>query len=216
MPTRRSNCVSDLRGPGARVRVAGGFRLVLLAVLWAARAGAQDGPEQVLEYRVKAAMLYNIARFVEWPEDAWERPQDPLVVCIVGRDPFGEILDSTFSGKRIHGRPVILTRHSRGTTPGVCHLAFLGASEKSRADAVISALGSAPTLTVSELPRFAERGGMIAFVSDSGRIRLAVDPAAAERAGLHISSQLLELAILSKPRISTGVCKSPPCPSSGN
>ena len=152
-----------------------------------------------LEYRVKAEILYNIARFVEWPAGALA-VGSPVTFCVLGADPFGPVLDDALRGKRIGNRPIVLNRYRELEQAGACQVLFIGASESGRVDQIIGNLGTRNTLTVSEAPHFAERGGMIDFILDRGRVRFEVNVSATERAGLRISSQVLELARMVKPR----------------
>ena len=151
------------------------------------RAGAPS------EHQVKAAFLYNFARYVEWPAEAFP-PGAPLKVCVVGTDPFGSALEDAFRDQVVHGRPV---RISRGTTlaaVGRCHVLFLSTSEQRRWQELIEALAGVPTLTVADGPPLARQGGMVNFVIEAKRVRFEINRGAAEQAGLRISSKLLALA----------------------
>ena len=139
-----------------------------------------------LEYRVKAAFLYNFARYVEWPATA---AAGPLILCIAEHNPFGDALDDTLSGERIDGREVVARVITRPT--GACHLLFVP-QDVSAAAYVRDRL--APTLTVGESDGFIAGGGMVNFVREGTNVRFEIDATAAERAGLRISSRLLRLA----------------------
>jgi len=153
------------------------------------------------EYDVKAAFLYNFAKFVEWPPDTFKEPTAPLTVCVLGDDPFGEALEKEFSGKTVQDRPIVfepLDHHA----PAACQVLFVSASERKRVDAILQDLQGPPILTVSDIHRFVKHGGMIGFTLEDDRVRFEVNLAAAEQAGLKISSQLLKLAknVTGKPR----------------
>ena len=160
------------------------MRLCLLTLLVAlAPLSAQ---EVVLEYRVKAAFLYNFARFVEWPAD---KASGPLTLCLASHNPFGAALDDTLSGERIGGREVV-ARVITGPT-SASHLLFV--------TQYVSAVPylrdrQASTLTVGESDGFIAMGGMVNFVREGGNVRFEIDATNAERAGLRISSRLLRLA----------------------
>ena len=145
------------------------------------------------EYEVKAAFLYNFARFVEWPLDA-AGDDRTFVVTVLGRDPFGSALDDTLRGKMIDDKRVVVRRVLRSEDVGRSHIVFISDSEKDRLPAILKSLEAAPVLTVGEMNQFAERGGVIRFKVDQDRIRLEINVAAAERSRLKISSQLLKLA----------------------
>ena len=157
----------------------------LCVVAAASGAAAQDIP---LEYRVKAAYLLNFTRFVEWP--APSTPGSPLSVCVMQPNPFGTFLSSTIAGETAAGRP--LTSRVVAAPDASCGVLFIPNGVP--ADALLRAVGNAPVLTVGESPDFLQRGGMISFVLETGRVRFAVNPAAAERSHLLISSRLLQLA----------------------
>jgi hypothetical protein len=149
------------------------------------------------EYEVKAAFLYNFARFVEWPDAA--RGEGPFVVTVLGRDPFGSVLDETLRGKTIEERRIVVRRASRPEDAAGSRIVFISDSEEERLPVILKSLGSSPVLTVGEMSAFAEKGGVIRFRVEQDRIRLEINVAAAERSRLRISSQLLKLARIVEP-----------------
>jgi uncharacterized protein DUF4154 len=167
-----------------------------LALLWFTFATAllpPAGAAAPTEYEVKAAFLYNFARFVEWPRDA-PGGEGAFVVTVLGRDPFGSVLDDTLRGKTIDGKRVVVRRALRSEDVGHSHILFISDSEKDRLPDILKSLDAAPVLTVGDMSQFAERGGVIRFKVDQDRIRLEINVAAAQRSRLKISSQLLKLA----------------------
>jgi hypothetical protein len=163
---------------------AGGFGL---------RARAQELPT---EYQVKAAYLFNFARFIKWK--VAPVADGSFAICVLGVDPFGDALQRTVSGEKIDGRPVT-TRHIRNTAEVQgCSIVFVSSSERSRLRSLLPQLASAGALTVSDLPDFADGGGMIEFVLQENRVRFRVNLAAAEKAGLTVSSELLRVAVAVK------------------
>jgi hypothetical protein len=158
-------------------------RLTLLLVL-TATLHAQDVP---IEYRVKAAFLYNFIRFVEWPA---ESQSGPLIICVAGRNPLGSVLEDAIRGETVGGRP-IEARLILEPEPG-CHVTFI--PEGAAASAYLRAARAAPTLTVGETGSFIADGGIIRFFLDDGKVRFEINPQAADRAQLRISSRLLQLA----------------------
>jgi hypothetical protein len=176
-----------------------GLRLLILLIGLACGASkAQGQPAASGEYLVKAAFLYNFAKFVDWPPSAFKNDSAPLTLCILGRDPFGEALDS-IRDKTVKGRPLSIRRISRVEDAGECHILFISPSEKGDLKQVLNALKNAAVLTVSEIEGFGNSGGMINFVMAEKKVQFEINPDAAHRGGLRISSQLLKLARIVTP-----------------
>ena len=144
------------------------------------------------EYAVKAAYLYNFAKFVEWPTQAFPSTTSPLVLCIVGKDPFGETLD-TIAGKSVREWTLVVQHFAKVEESTGCHILFISASESSHLKTVLNQLKNAPILTVSDIDGFVEAGGMIGLVDVDQHIRFNINLLAVQRADLKISSQLLKL-----------------------
>jgi hypothetical protein len=149
--------------------------------------------EGVEEYRVKAAFLYNFAKFVDWPQEAFASPRSPVVVCIFGEDPFGGAVEPLL-GKAVGERQLSVKRSKRLEEIPGCQIVFVSSSEKDRLQAVFQAARSAQSLTVSDIDDFAQLGGMIGMLSSEGKIRFRVNVKAAKASGIQISSKLLKLA----------------------
>ncbi len=146
-----------------------------------------------LEYRVKAAFLYNFARFVEWPENG-PRSYGPVVIGVLGKDPFGSILDSTIRDKTAGGRPLVVRRLKDPREARECHLVFIGSDQRRYLSRVLNELDGSGALTVGELDAFLDEGGMINFAIEDRRVVLDINLDAAREAGLDVSSQLLKVA----------------------
>lgn len=159
--------------------------LLALILLAAAPLGAQGDISD--EYRVKAAFLYNFFKFIEWPPSTED---GPLLICVAGRNPFGDVLEQTIRGEMVNGRP-LATRIILEPEPG-CDILFVPAGATSTA--YLRAARGTPTLTVGERPDFIAQGGIVSFFRQGSNVRFAINPAAADRAELRISSRLLELA----------------------
>jgi hypothetical protein len=158
---------------------------------YAAGAGTPAGYG---EYLIKAAFLYNFAKFTEWPGTADAYEGAPLEVCVLGRDPFGAALES-IAGKRIKERIVTTRRVSRLDQARRCQVLFISASETHRLGTILARLGTAPILTVTDEP--AGRGpsrGIISFQTIAEKVRFEIDTEHAAAAGLSFSSKLLSLA----------------------
>jgi hypothetical protein len=174
-------------GRGRRLAAA----LVLaLALLGVSRPAVPADPSP--EYVVKAAYLYNFARYVEWPSPALARGDGKLVVCVLGQDPFGAVLDRTLAGKAVDGRPLAAQRCASADDVAHCHLLFVGSTEE-LGDA-LRLSRTANVLTIGDADDFLRRGGMIQLLTVDNRVRFAINLGAIERAGLKISSEVLKLA----------------------
>jgi uncharacterized protein DUF4154 len=149
------------------------------------------------EYELKAAFLLNFAKFIDWPPDSFASATSPFLICVVGQDPFGTALNQSLLGKTMDGRVVQIIRYpNMGDLPDArhCQIVFVSASEKSHFRDVIGVLRGANTLMVGDADGFAAAGGTIEFMLEDNHIRFAINPDAAERADLKISSKLLALA----------------------
>ncbi len=182
-------------------------RLVTLVVgLWAAAgtpgsAAVHDrpqtaqaaGPKVTREYLIKAALLYNFAKFTDWPAHSFEDPDAPLLICVLGADPFGPAL-KTIEGKVIKNRPVVTRVVSRVLDSRRCHVIFVSDSERSRIGEILDLVGDDPILTIADMPDFAASGGIINLKVVENKSRFDINLNAAHRANLKLSSKLLILA----------------------
>ena len=159
---------------------------------------AQSAPTP--EYRLKAIFLFNFAQFVEWPASAFPEPDTPLVIGVLGDDPFGAYLDETVRGERVNDRPLTVRRYRRVEEIEACHILFISRPEQGHLDQILDSLKGRSILTVGDAEGFASRGGMIRFTTEQNRIRLRVNLDAARAANLTISSKLLRPAQI----VSTG------------
>jgi len=156
-------------------------------------AGIHGQTPKSSEYQVKAAYLYSFGRFVAWPSTTPKAPT--FAICVLGRDPFGEALEAIGAGVTIDGQPAAIRRLDHARDAGGCRVLFISASEDRELDRVFSTLGKSAALTVSDLPDFTRRGGMIQFVIDANKVRFEVNVAAVDEAGLVLSSELLKVAV---------------------
>jgi len=154
----------------------------------------QAEPTTPREYMIKAGFLYNFAKFVDWPEEVFENSSTPLIIGILGEDPFGNDLDQIIKKKTVKERSILIKRLKTLDELKVCHILFISASEKSHLSKVISKTKDWHVLTVSEMEGFAELGGIINFTKEGNKIRFEINLDAAEQSGLKISSRLLKLA----------------------
>ena len=187
--TSRVSAPSRLWGPPSNVFIAA---MVLLCGIFHVHAKSDPLPE----YRVKAAVIYKLVKFVRWPPLAFSSVDPSLRICVLGEDPFGEYLE-VISGKTVHGRPVETRRV--GVLESVsddCHAVFVSQSEGSSVDRIVRVLDSRAILTIGDMPRFCNRGGMINFITADRRVRFEINVDATRRAGLKVDSRLLDLAII--------------------
>ncbi len=154
--------------------------------------------QAVDEYQVKAAFLYNFAKFVEWPREEFKTPRDPILVCVLGHNPFGTSLEDVIRGKTIDGRGVAFRQVSNAQQAGACQILFVSSEDGQRFHSLARGLKPAGILTVGEMQGFAAEGGIINFKLDGDRVRFEINVDAAEHAQLRISSKLLSLAQIVK------------------
>ncbi len=150
------------------------------------------------EYQVKAAFLLNFVRYVDWPPESFRNPTDPIVICVLGEDPMGSLLDDAVDGKTVGHHPLAVRRIAQIRDAASCNIVFVAGLPK-RSPEALAALRVPGLLTIGESEGFARQGGVIGFrVEDERHIRFDVNLEAARQANLHISSHLLSLATIVK------------------
>jgi hypothetical protein len=175
---------------GARLLAFGLRACLTLAAATLTLAGASPP----IEYQVKAAILYNFSRFVEWPEDAFQSENAPINFCVFQHDPFGGALDKIIRGKTIRNRQLVVRRVSEVRDLRACQLVFAGETDNERLPDILKELKGTSTLLVGESEEFAERGGGIQLHMEDNKMRFSVNVDAIQRARLTVSSKLLALA----------------------
>ncbi|HZL43368.1 MAG TPA: YfiR family protein [Verrucomicrobiae bacterium] len=166
-----------------------------LSLAWLLTVGggrAQETPPT--EYKLKAAFLFNFAKYVEWPPAAFAEATSPMVIGILGENPFRDDLEPTIRDKTINNRPLVIKEFRSPAEATNCHILFISTSEKQRLPEILKSLHGTSVLTVGETDRFTETGGMINFVTEGNKIRFQINVEAAKSAGLKVSSKLLSLA----------------------
>jgi hypothetical protein len=184
--------------------VRSGLRAGVIVALLATCAHADTAPGTAApgrsaspsEYEVKAAFLFHFASYVEWPPEGLPPADQPFVVGVLGEGPLAGAVESTLRGKSSLGRPLTVRRLARAEDALHVQVLVVEDSMRDELGAVLRVLGDAPVLTVADLPRFAESGGMIEFVVRDRRVRFEVNLPRAQKAGLKLSSQLLKLATI--------------------
>ncbi len=169
--------------------------IVMLAWALGATMSLQADGAKPTEYQVKAAYLANFGKFVEWPARAAGPDNHTFHICVLGQDPFGPALDEAFAGETIDRAPLATKRITKVQESGNCRVLFISSSEDAQLKTILETLDKESILTVSDLPQFVKRGGMIQFVLDGNRVRFEVNLVATQHAGLILSSELLKLAI---------------------
>jgi hypothetical protein len=164
---------------------------IALATTLVAAPGMASGVDVAPEVAVKAALIYNFAKFAEWPA----LPSGaPIVTCIVGDDAIAAALATTVRGQNISGHTLDVRRPQDSAAWRPCHLLFIADAETRRSASALSGIRALPILTVSDGKGFAEADGIIELFVEGGRMRFAINVDAAEHAGLHLSSRLLGVA----------------------
>jgi hypothetical protein len=148
------------------------------------------------EDQVEAVFVFNFSHFVEWPPDAFDLPEDPFVIGVFGKDPFGAHLDEVVRGEQVNGHPLRVLRFHSVAEIKRCQILFIDRSESDRIGQILTALNGRSTLTVSQADEAAEHGVMIQFATENNRIRLRINVESARAAGLTISSKLLRPAAI--------------------
>ena len=166
--------------------------IACLSLLGATSLAAQSAVSA--EYQVKAVFLFNFAQFVEWPPKAFAQGQSPLIIGILGDDPFGAYLDETVRGEKVNNHPLVVQRFRRVEDVRACQVLFISASELSQLEQILDRLKGRNILTVGDTAGFASNGGIIQFATEKNKIRLKINLEAAKAAELTISSKLLRPA----------------------
>jgi hypothetical protein len=180
--------------PANRSVLAGLTAFVIVGILFGV-SGLSAQKSKPQEYEVKATYLYNFARFVEWPSSSAAAKNDSFAICVLGQDPFGPALDAIVAGESIDGKAALAKRVSKPQDAVSCRVLYISSSEDSRLKEDLAALDKSGVLTVSDIPQFSRRGGMIQFVLDGNSVRFEVNLTIAESAGLTLRSELLKVAV---------------------
>ena len=176
--------------------------MVAVCIMVSIVLNAHAPPPSPSEYQLKAVFLYNFVRFgfIEWPAESFADARAPLILGILGKDPFGDTIDRIAKGKTVKGRKLVIKRFEKIKNLEVCHILFISSSEEKRLATILETLKNLSVLTVGEVKQFAQRGGIINFVIKEKKLHLEINVDAAERAKLKVSSKLLELAEIIKDR----------------
>lgn len=193
--------LSRSAGERARLGWMNGLTIRYFAAVWIFLAGlnfsGQAAPSQ--EYQLKAVFLFNFAQFVEWPPEAFPNAESPLVIGVLGDNPFENYLEEAVRGEQANHRPLVVQRYRRVAEIKSCHILFISRSESARLDEIFASLKGRNILTVGDVDGFALHGGMIRFVMEKNKIRMRINLEAAKAGRLTISSKLLRPAEIVSP-----------------
>ena len=182
------------RRPLPSGKVLNWIAMIALVAVQIFQAGGLGRARSLSEYQVKAAYLYNFAKFVEWPNEALEGENRLIILAVLGRDPFHEALDP-LRGKTVKGRKLVIKRFKSVRELEFCHILFVSSSERDRLPHILKgALKSWSVLTIGDVEGFADSGGVIRLFFRKNNIRFKINLDAARQKGLTISSKLLRLA----------------------
>ena len=181
-------------GAPARRNMSRSVALFFISALLILPQCARSQADALNEYQVKAAFLFNFAKFIEWPQGTYSSAQAPFTICIFGKDPFGKMLDEALAGKSMNNHPVTILRLSDDIELRHCQMVFVSSSENRRYAEILEKVRGTSALLVGETDGFAAAGGMIEFLLEDNHVRFAINPDATRRAGLKCSSSLLALA----------------------
>jgi hypothetical protein len=185
------------RNPPCRCLIGKAIALVALFGLLAGPNRGFGGETSLNEYQVKSLFLLHFAKYVDWPADAFEGANAPIVIGMIGgtgEGKFGRELAKTVEGKTVDGRPLLIRQIQTPEDCDKCHILFIRTSEKTEMAEILVRLKSRPVLTVGETDHFMEQGGVINFLKKEGKVRLEINLDAARQANLQISSKLLNVA----------------------
>ena len=146
------------------------------------------------EYQIKAVFLFNFAQFVEWPDHAFPEANTPLVIGVLGENPFGSYLDETVRGEKIKEHPLVVQRYRKAEDVKMCHILFINFAKADQLKSTLEILKPQHILTVGDAANFTNQGGIIGFFTENSKIRIKINLKLAKETDLNISSKLLRVA----------------------
>lgn len=146
------------------------------------------------EYNVKAAFLCNFTRFIYWPSTAFVSHDDPFVIGIIGKDPFGPRLDELVKKEKVGERPIVIKRFKDNSDLQASHILYINISEPAQLKDILAKIDPLHTLTVSDISGFTSQGGQVVFYSENNKIKIGINTEATKKSLLEISSKLLSIA----------------------
>jgi hypothetical protein len=191
-------CKSTGKNPGSesmpsRLKIRLGVAALCFLLFASGRGRCQTSAPS--EYQIKSAFIFNFAKFVEWPTNALNNDQAPIVIGVLGANPFGENLEKTINGKKVDAHPLVIKEIRSLSDAANCQILFICTSEKPKLRDILGNIKGASVLTIGEMENFTDNGGMINFVMEGTKIRFKINKEAASAAGLKLSGKLLALAM---------------------
>jgi hypothetical protein len=150
--------------------------------------------KKATEYQIKAVFLFNFAQFVDWPEQTFSGPESPIIIGILGSDPFGSYLDETVENEKINGHPLMIKRYQNLNEIDSCHILFISAQPPPQIDIVTKTLVGRNILTVSDANNFVRQGGMVRLFTEDNKIKLRINLEVIKAEQFIVSSKLLRMA----------------------
>ena len=203
IPQNQNRAPREPLRPFSKIRERGrvGFFIFgLWLMLFGLDLNAARGQTVSHEYPLKAVFLFNFAQFTDWPTNAFDKPDSPLVIGVLGDDPFGALLDDAVRGEIVNGRKFIVERYQSVQDIKTCHILFISQSETSRLDKIVAELKGKPILTASDIDNSAYRGVCVRFITENNKIHLRINMDSLKDANLAMSSKLLRVSeIISAP-----------------
>jgi YfiR/HmsC-like len=175
------------------------FNRLLLIIIIFLNIGSYAQTEQVSEYQLKAAYLFNFLKFVQWPDSVFQNNSSPIIIGILGQDPFGSTLDKIIHNEKIDNHPIIIKRYTSLDQLDYCHALFVSSSEQGNVQKVLKDIGNSSILTVSDIDDFGTNGGDIGFYIENNKLRFTINIKSLKQADIKISSRLLRLAKIINP-----------------
>jgi hypothetical protein len=177
--------------PQLKVYGKGLFVVLSVALLF---GFVQPIQKKATEYQIKAVFLFNFAQFVDWPEHTFSGPESPLIIGILGSDPFGSYLDETVENEKINGHPLMIKRYKNLNEIDSCHILFISAQPPPQIDIVTKTLTGRNILTVSDAGNFVKQGGMVRLFTEDNKIKLRINLEVIKAEKFVVSSKLLRMA----------------------
>ena len=169
-------------------------KIFFFFILLVSLAQPLHASNQSSEYKIKAGYLYNFTKFIDWPDEPEASPDQTFTICLLGNDPFGDVL-TPINNKKTKGQQIELVRFTRMSQEvSNCKILFISRSEQKHIKQILRDLSGLSILAVGDMENFAEAGGVVGFVIRDGRVRLTINHTAAQQANLNISAKLLEIA----------------------
>ncbi|MCK6445458.1 MAG: YfiR family protein [Planctomycetes bacterium] len=159
------------------------------------RSAADEQSKQVSEWDLRAVWLYKFASYIKWPKERLPEDKSPLVIGVLGRDPFGKTLDATLKDKKLGSHPIEIQRFDDAEKAAASHLLYVSTTDPDEIDEILTTLRGKPIVLVGDGPTFTKHGGMISFKRDGRRMTFTVNVHSLKAAGLEASSELLKHAV---------------------